>query len=115
MIRDVLAYLVENDGAPVTELQRVFQLSPDMAANLVIQLEDAGLLYEQKLEPCHHMDAHGTMHAHAHAGGCGSGNCASSEGSCGITDSFERGCCGMNAPYRITPRGRQFLEKLAAS
>jgi hypothetical protein len=113
MIHAVLNYLISHDGAPVTEIQRVFTLSADMAANLMIQLEDAGLLYEQKLEACHHMDAEGNMRDHSHSGGCGSGNCASAAGSCGITESFERGCCGMNAPYRITPAGRTFLEQLA--
>ena len=115
MIQAVLSYLITNDGAPVTEIQRVFQLSADMAANIMIQLEDAGLLYEQKLDACHHMDSDGTMRSHEHTGGCGSGNCASSEGACGITESFERGCCGMNAPYRITPAGRSFLERFIAS
>jgi predicted transcriptional regulator len=115
MIQDVLTYLISHDGAPVTEIQRVFKLSADMAANLMIQLEDAGLLYEQKLEACHHMDTDGNMLTQTHTGGCGSGNCASSDGACGITESFERGCCGMNAPYRITPSGRTFLERFAAS
>ncbi len=115
MIQNVLSYLIQHDGAPVTEIQRVFKLSADMAANILIQLEDAGLLYEQKLEACHHMDSDGQMLTHAHTGGCGSGNCASAEGACGITESFERGCCGMNAPYRITPAGRSFLERFAAS
>jgi hypothetical protein len=109
MMHAVLSYLEEHDGAPVTEIQRRFKLSADMAANLMIQLEDAGLLYEQKLDACHHMDTDGNMLSHAHAGGCGSGNCASAEGACGITESFERGCCGMNAPYRITPAGRRFV------
>lgn len=109
MIHAVLTYLIANDGAPVTEIQRHFGLSADMAANVMIQLEDAGLLFEQKLEACHHMDADGQLMTHAHAGGCGSGNCASAEGACGITEAFERGCCGMNAPYRITPAGKQFV------
>ncbi len=113
MIQAVLSYLISNDGAPVTEIQRSFKLSADMAANILIQLEDAGLLHEQKLDACHHMDHEGKQAAHAHTGGCGSGNCSSSEGACGITESFERGCCGMNAPYRITPAGRQFLENFA--
>lgn len=114
MIHAVLTYLATHDGAPVTEIQRVFALSADMAANILIQLEDAGLLHEQKLEACHHMDADGNMRSHSPAGGCGSGNCASSEGACGITESFERGCCGMNSPYRLTPRGRAFLAEFAA-
>ena len=114
MIHAVLTYLNAHDGAPVTEIQRVFTLSADMAANLMIQLEDAGLLYEQKLEACHHMDEDGNMLESSHAGGCGSGNCASSEGACGITESFERGCCGMNAPYRITPAGQAFLQRFAS-
>ena len=114
MINDVLTYLNAHDGAPVTEIQRVFTLSADMAANLMIQLEDAGLLYEQKLDACHHMDADGNMLESSHSGGCGSGNCASSEGACGITESFERGCCGMNAPYRITPAGQAFLQRFAS-
>lgn len=115
MIHAVLSYLLENDGAPVTEIQRVFKLPADMAANILIQLEDAGLLHEQKLDACHHMDADGNMLEQSHAGGCGSGNCSSAEGACGITESFERGCCGMNSPYRITPAGKRFLERFAAS
>ncbi|MNK75671.1 hypothetical protein D3C87_952140 [compost metagenome] len=114
MIHAVLTYLNKHDGAPVTEIQRVFALSADMAANLMIQLEDAGFLYEQKLDACHHMDADGNMLEQTHAGGCGSGNCASSEGACGITESFERGCCGMNAPYRITSSGQAFLQRFAS-
>ena len=113
MIHAVLSYLQTHDGAPVTEIQRVFKLSADMAANILIQLEDAGFLHEQKLEACHHMDAEGHMLTHSHTSGCGSGNCASAGGACGITESFERGCCGMNSPYRLTPRGRDFLEQFA--
>ncbi|MFP5501049.1 MAG: hypothetical protein ACLGIN_01080 [Candidatus Sericytochromatia bacterium] len=112
MISDVLTYLIAHDGAPVTEIRRQFKLSADTAANLLIMLEDAGFLYEQKLEACHHMDHDGQVQSHAHTTGCGSGNCASSEGACGITESFERGCCGMNAPYRITDQGRAFVEQL---
>lgn len=118
MLFDVLAYLHDHQGAPVTEIKRHFALSSDMAANLLIQLEDAGFLHEQQLEACHHMDAQGNLKATSQGGcgtggGCGSGGC-SSGGGCAVGEAFERGCCGMNSPYRLTARGEAQLMRIRA-
>lgn len=94
MRRDVLTYLKAHGGAPVTEIQRAFDLPSEMAANLMVQLQDAGLLGEQELSRCSHT-----------AGACGA-DCAAS---CSQGNAFERGCCGLNAPYQLTERGQALL------
>ncbi|MBO9541036.1 hypothetical protein J7643_10650 [bacterium] len=117
MLHDVLAYIHAHQGAPVTEIKRHFGLSSDMAANLLIQLEDAGYLHEQQLEACHHMDAQGNFKetgGGCGSGGCGSGGCSSGGGACAVGEAFERGCCGMNSPYRVTARGEAFLTRMRA-
>lgn len=117
MLIDVLAYLSEHQGAPVTEIKKVFGLGSDLAANLLIQLEDAGFLHEQKLDACHHMDGAGHFIDAASgcgSSGCGSGGCGSGGTSCSVGEAFERGCCGMNSPYRVTPEGRAFLGRMRA-
>ncbi|HEY9857644.1 MAG TPA: hypothetical protein V6D05_18000 [Stenomitos sp.] len=108
MLIDVLAYIADHQGAPVTEIKKRFGLSSDLAANLLIQLEDAGFLHEQKLDACHHMDEHGHF-TDAHAGHSGCSGCGSS---CAVSVGFERGCCGMNSPYRVTERGIEFLGRM---
>ncbi|MNL51821.1 hypothetical protein D3C87_1749510 [compost metagenome] len=119
MLYDVLAYIPAHQGAPVTEIKRHFGLSSDMAANLLIQLEDAGYLHEQQLEACHHMDAQGNLKTTSQ-GGCGSGGssgsggCSSGGSACAVGEAFERGCCGMNSPYRLTPRGEAHLARMKA-
>lgn len=110
MLIDVLAYIADHQGAPVTEIKKRFELSSDLAANLLIQLEDAGYLHEQELEACHHMDAHGNpVQSGCGSSGCSSGGCSSS---CAVGEAFERGCCGMNSPYRVTERGMVFLARM---
>lgn len=114
MLIDVLAYIRDHQGAPVTEIKQRFGLSSEIAANLLIQLEDAGFLHEQQLEACHHMDANGDFVESPSACGtssCGSGGCGSS---CAVGAAFDRGCCGMNSPYRVTPRGLDFLARMRA-
>jgi hypothetical protein len=113
VLHAVLSYLHAHQGAPVTEIKRHFALSSDMAANLLIQLEDAGFLHEQQLQACHHMDAHGNF-KQASKGGCGgcSSGCGSGGSTCAVGEAFERGCCGMNSPYRLTPRGEAYLSML---
>lgn len=114
MLIDVLAYIADHQGAPVTEIKKRFDLSSDLAANLLIQLEDAGYLHEQQLEACHHMDSSGHF-VESHGSGCGSGCSSGGCGSaCAVGDAFERGCCGMNSPYRVTDRGLDFLARMRA-
>jgi hypothetical protein len=115
MLVDVLAYMAAHEGAPVTEIKRVFELPSDMAANLLVQLVDAGFLFEQPLSACHHMDEHGhAIEGGCGSAGCGSGGCGSGGTSCAVGDAFERGCCGMNSPYRVTDGGRDFLVRMRA-
>lgn len=117
MLYDVLAYMAEHQGAPVTEIKKVFGLPSDMAANVLIQLVDAGFLDEQPLGACHHIDEHGnaiTGTAGCGDAGCGSGGCGSGGSACSVGDAFERGCCGMNSPYRMTTAGHTFLARMRA-
>lgn len=94
MRQEVLRYLRDRGGVPVTELATAFDLPAEMAANLLIQLQDAGLLAEHELGGCAHLGGA--------CAGCDASGCSSGAG-------FTHGCCGLNAPYQLTPLGHALL------
>lgn len=108
MLSDVLRYIAERGGAPVTEIQRVFDLPAEMAAELCIQLQDAGFLADQVLEPCHHLGG-GPSCSGCSGGSCRAGASAGHAAGGSLAGAFERGCCGMNAPYVVTSSGLAYL------
>ena len=114
-----MRYIAERGGAPVTEIQKAFDLSPEMAAELCIQLQDAGFVADQALEPCHHLEGASSCSS------CSGASCSNGRGhdsgagvdpqghhvSEVLADAFKQGCCGMNAPYLITPAGSAYLNR----
>lgn len=114
MLSDVLRYIAQRDGAPVTEIKKTFDLPAEMAAELCIQLQDAGFVADQVLEPCHHLDGSSSCSS------CSGASCSNGTGSGHhiaevLADAFKQGCCGMNAPYYITASGRAYLRSVAAA
>lgn len=127
MLSDVLRYIADRDGAPVTEIKKAFGLPAEMAAELCIQLQDAGFVADQVLEPCHHLEGASSCTT------CSGASCSSGAEQAGrqggeqggansphghhmaeiLADAFKKGCCGMNAPYFITASGRSYLEAAA--
>ncbi len=101
MYQQVLTFVAERGQARVTEIQQAFGLSAEMAACLCIELQDAQWLTDTPPSACPRQGGDG---------GCGS--CAQSacpgHTSPGDPSAFE-GCCGINAPFRLTTRGRTFL------
>lgn len=87
MIEQVLAFLSEGPRR-LPEIKQEFDLPPSMAANLVIQLEDAGLIEE-----------------------AGAGTACSSCHSQACTGCGEKSTCPVNPPYRLTEAGKAFLKK----
>ncbi|MBM3270315.1 MAG: hypothetical protein FJZ01_21995 [Candidatus Sericytochromatia bacterium] len=110
MISEVLRLLAASrEGLPVTEIRRALDLPAELAASLVIQLQDAGFVSEWELEPCHHQDP-GTACKECSGGSCsGSADHAQSP----PAGDFGQGCCGINAPFRITGRGHAYLAAAA--
>lgn len=112
MISEVLRILAESGGAPVTAIRKQLDLPAEMAAHLCIQLQDAGFVTEWELEPCHHQDGESSC---THCTGGNSG-CAEDSGpghhmaEILAAEDFKQGCCGMNAPYHITAKGRAYLQ-----
>lgn len=87
MIEQVLAFLSETPRR-LPEIKQEFDLPSTMAANLVIQLEDAGLIEEA---------GPGTSCSSCHSHACSG---------CG-----EKSTCSVNPPYRLTEAGKEYLKK----
>jgi hypothetical protein len=104
VLRDVLTFLADRGGAPITEVRKAFDLPSEMAAHLCIQLQDAGFVSEWDLEPCHHQDG---VSSCSH---CSGASCATEHMSAVLTaDDFKQGCCGMNGLLQVTAAGRAYL------
>lgn len=104
MLSDVLRYISDRGGAPLTDVRKQFGLPGEMAANLCIQLQDAGYLADKILEPCHHLEGSETG-----CTSCSGGTCANDKTHPDDLVGFNQGCCGMNAPYELTATGRVYL------